>query len=82
MQIKWKVEEIYILPKLVKPQQEAFFYKSILLLPSISKLFEKLLQSIIETKHLIASRQLQLSLNQSPTEQLHGVTNPITDALE
>jgi len=69
-----------------KPPEKVTSYIPISLLPSLSKLFEKLLlkrlKPIIEVKQLIPEHQFGFRSKHSTIEQVHRVTNIINKALE
>lgn len=77
----WKVAEVIMIPKPGKNLNEVESYRSILLLPITSKLFEKLivkrLKPIIEKKHLMPLHQFCLRNNLSIIVQVHHITDVI-----
>lgn len=82
----WKVAEIVMIPKPGKPPHITSSYRPISLLPTMSKLFEKLLlrrlQPIIVNKKLIPNHQFGFRQKHSTIDQLHRVTDIIENALE
>jgi len=69
-----------------KPPEHVTSYRPISLLPSLSKLFEKLLlkrlKPIIDVRQLITEHQFGFRNKHSTIEQVHRVTNLINKALE
>jgi hypothetical protein len=69
-----------------KPPENVASYRSISLLPSLSKLLEKLLlkrlKPITEEKNLIPDYQFGFHNKHSIIDQVHRVTNVINKALE
>ena len=82
----WKVAEVIMIPKPGKPPHETACYRSISLLPVMSKLFEKLLikrlKPIIERKNLILNHQFGFRSKHSTIDQVTRITNIIEHALE
>jgi hypothetical protein len=82
----WKVVEVIMIPKPGKPPHEAASYRPISLLPTMSKLFEKLLikrlKPTIERKTLIPNHQFGFQSKHSTIDQVHRITNIIENALE
>jgi len=81
-----KKAQVIILLKPGKTPERATSYRSILLLPSMSKLFEKLLLShlkqIIEERNLIPDYQFGFRNKHLTINQVHHVTNIISRVLE
>jgi hypothetical protein len=75
----WKMAEVIMIPIQDKPLNEVTSYR--LLLPIISKLFEKLLlkrlKQLIENENLIPSHQFGFRDKHATTDQIHRITNPI-----
>jgi len=75
-----------MIPKPGNPPHEAASYRPILLLPVMSKLFEKLLikrlKPVIERKTLIPSHQFGFRSKHSTIDQVHRITNIVENALE
>jgi len=82
----WKVAEVVMISKPGKPLHEASSYRPISLLPTISKVFEKLLlvrlKSIIERNNLIPLHQFGFREKHSTIEQIHRITNIIEKCFE
>lgn len=82
----WKIAEIIMIEKQGKPPNEAKSYRPISLLPTISKLFEKLLlkriQPFFESCNAIPSHQFGFREKHSTIDQVHRITNIIEKALE
>lgn len=83
---QWKRAQVIMLLKPGKPPEQVTSYRPISLLPSLSKLFEKLLlkrlKPIIEVKQIIPEHQFGFRSKHSTIEQVHRVTNIINKALE
>lgn len=83
---QWKIAEVVMIPEPGKPPLEVASYRSISLLPNISKLFEKLLlkrlKPIIESKQLIPSHQFGFRKEHSTIDQVHRITDVIEKSLE
>jgi len=83
---QWKQAQVIMLLKPEKPPEHVTSYRPISLLPSLSKLFEKLLlkrlKPIIEARQLISEHQFGFRNKHSTIEQVHRVTNVINYALE
>jgi hypothetical protein len=75
-----------MIPKPGKPSHKAASYRSISLLPLMSKLFEKLpikrLKPIIERKKLILNHQFGFRSKHSAIDQVHRITDIIEIALK
>jgi len=69
-----------------KPPEHVTSYRPISLLPSLLKLFEKLLlkrlKPIIKARRLIPEYQFEFRNKHSTIEQVHRVTNAINNALD
>jgi len=82
----WNVAVVIIISKSGKPPHEAASYRSISLLPVMSKLVEKLeikrLKFIIERKNLIPNHQFGFRSKHSTIDQVCRITNIIENALE
>ena len=82
----WKVSDVIMIPKPGKPPNEVTSYRPISLLPTLSKLFEKLflrrLKPIIERNNLIPSHQFGFRDHHSTIDQVYRITNVIESALE
>lgn len=82
----WKIAEIIVIPKPGKPPTEVTSYRPISLLPTMSKIFERLLlkrlSPIIREQNLIPSHQFGFRNKHSTIDQVHRITNTIEKALE
>lgn len=82
----WKVAEVIMLPKPGKPPNDVKSYRPISLLPTISKLFEKLLlkrlRPLIERGNLIPDYQFGFRQKHSTIDQVHRITNIIERTFE
>lgn len=82
----WKMSEIIMIPKPGKDPYEVSSYRPISLLPTISKLFERLfikrLKQTVENRRLIPNHQFGFRENHSTLEQIHRITSVIEEALE
>ena len=83
---QWKRAQVIMLLKPGKPPENVASYRPISLLPSLSKLLEKLLlkrlKPIIERKNLIPEHQFGFRNKHSTIDQVHRVINVISKALE
>jgi hypothetical protein len=83
---QWKIAEVIMIPKPNKPPNDKKSYRPISILPTMSKLFEKLLlkrmKPIIEERELIPPHQFGFREKHSTIEQVHRITNIIEGALE
>jgi hypothetical protein len=83
---QWKVAQIILILKPEKPPNELTSYRPIGLLPSVSKVFEKLLLEMllpmVENNRLIASHQFGFRQSHSTIEQTHRIVQRINEALE
>jgi hypothetical protein len=81
---QWKVSQIITILKPGKPADEVTSYRPISQLPILSKLFEKLFLTRLQPLHKRTIPDHQFGFRQKhPTiEQVHRVTNAITEALE
>lgn len=82
----WKVADVIMIPKPGKDPHEVSSYRPISLLPSTSKLFERLifkrLKPIVESRNLIPNHQFGFRSKHSTIEQVHRITTEIERALE
>lgn len=78
---QWKVAEVIMILKPGKKPNDKKSYRPISLLPTIAKVFEKLLLKrlnvIIEDRNLIPTHQFGFRSKHSTVEQVHRVTNEI-----
>lgn len=83
---QWKFAEIIMIAKPGKPPTEAASYRPISLLPILSKIFERLLQSRINSitsiNNLIPNHQFGFREKHTTTQQCHRIVNLIRDGLE
>lgn len=83
---QWKIAEVIMIPKPGKSPEDVASYRPISLLPTISKLFEKLLlkrlKPIIENKQLIPFHQFDFREEHSTIDQVHRITDVIKKSLE
>ena len=82
----FKVAKIIMLPKPGKELVNPSSYRPISLLPTLTKLFEKIyikrLQSIVEDLYIIPNHQFGFRKKHSTIEQIHRVYNTIRNSLE
>jgi hypothetical protein len=80
---QWKVSQIITI---LKPGKSVTSYRPISLLPILSKLFEKIfltrLQPLLHAQRAIPDHQFCFRQKHATIEQVHRVTNVITEALE
>lgn len=83
---QWKTAEVITIQQPGKPLEEVTSYRSISLLPIISKVYEKLvlkrLKPIIEEKQLIPAHQFGFRDKHSTIDQVYQITWDIEKALE
>jgi hypothetical protein len=83
---QWKMSQIIPILKPGKPADEAKSYRSISLLPILSKLFEKLfltrLKPILQEKRIIPDHQFGFRQKHATIEQVHCIAKVINVALE
>lgn len=82
----WKVAEVLMIPKPGKPPTDVTSYRPISLLPTLSKLFEKVfikrLKPIIEEKQIIPTHQFGFREKHSTIDQIHRITEVIENTFE
>lgn len=82
----WKFAEVIMIPKIGKPSNEISSYRPISLLPTMSKLFEKILlkrlKPIIERLKLVPNHQFGFRDQHSTIDQVHRITDIIEKTLE
>ncbi len=82
----WKLAKIIMLPKPGKPPELVESYRPISLLSVVAKLWEKLfqkrLQNVIQRQGLVPNHQFGFQRKYSTINQVHRVTQHITEALE
>jgi len=82
----WKISTIILVHKHGKPKNSTSSYRPISLLPSLGKLFEKLLlkrlQNISEINKIIPNSQYGFRAHHSTLHPLHRLTDAISSSLE
>lgn len=82
----WKLAVVIIIPKVGKPKNLATSYRPISLLPTLGKLFEKLIllriRPILREHQIIPTTQFGFRLGHSTIHQVHRLTDTIASALE
>lgn len=82
---QWKVAEVIMIPKPGKQPNDRKSYRPISLLPTMSKVFEKLILKrlipILVGRNLIPTHQFGFRSKHSTIEQVHRVSNIIEKAL-
>ena len=82
----WKKAEVIMILKPGKPSDLAASYRPISLLPTLSKLFEKLLlrrlKPLLAKRQLIPNEQYGFRERHSTIDQVHRLTSEISKALE
>jgi hypothetical protein len=83
---QWKFSQIITILKPGKPADKVTSYRPISLLPILSKLFEKIfltrLQPLLHEQQTTPDHQFGFRQKHATIEQVHRVTNAITEALE
>lgn len=83
---QWKISQIIMILKPGKNPQDLTLYRPISLLPSLSKVYEKLLlkrlQPIIDDKKLIPQHQFGFCTKHVTIEQIHRVMKQISEDFE
>jgi hypothetical protein len=83
---QWKVSQVIPILKPRKPPEETQSYRPISMLPVLSKLFEKLLitriQSTLQDKQIIPDHLFGFRQKHATTEQVHHIVNIIHDGQE
>ena len=84
--LTWKFSEIILIPKPNKPPESATSYRPISLLPTLSKVFEKILLKrllpLATEAKIIPDTQFGFKPNHSTIHQLHRVVDTISSSLE
>ena len=82
---QWKVSQFVTILKSGKPPEDVKSYRSISLLPILSKVFEKLfitrIQPILQSTQIIPDHQFGFRRKHSTIEQVHRITNTIHRAI-
>ena len=82
----WKTSPITLIPKPGKPIRETSSYRPISLLPTLSKLYEKLLTNrllpLLEDLKTLPDHQFGFAKQHSTIEQIHRITHIISQTLE
>jgi len=84
--LTWKFSEIILIPKPNKPPESVTSYRPISLLPTLSKVFEKILLKrllpLATEAKIIPDTQFGFKPNHSTIHQLHRVVDTISSSLE
>ena len=82
----WKISLITLIPKTGKPIYETSSYRPISLLPTLSKLFERVLMNrllpLLEEFKTLPDHQFGFRKQHSTVEQIHRITHMISQTLE
>ena len=82
----WKISLITFIPKPGKPIYETSSYRPISLLPTLSKLFERMLTNrlllLLEELKTLPDHQFGFQKQHSTVEQIHRITHIISQTLE
>lgn len=82
----WKIAEVIVIPKPGKPTSDVSSYRPISLLPTLSKVFERLfltrLNKIIDRRKLIPNHQFGFRENHSTLDQVHRLTDLVERSFE
>ena len=82
----WKISLITLIPKPGKPIYETTSYRPISLLPTLSKLFERMLMNrllpLLEEFKTLPDHQFGFRKQHSTVEQIHRITHIINQTLE
>jgi hypothetical protein len=83
---QWKRAQIIAIPKPGKPVHDPASYRPISLLPIVGKVFEKIIQSIMEPiiadRGIVPDYQFGFRRKHSTIEQIHHVSKTIRNSLE
>lgn len=83
---QWKTANIILIPKPGKDPSNASSYRPISILPTLAKLFEKLLvkrlKHLLQSTELIPAHQFGFRERHATTEQIHRIVNHINNVLE
>ena len=84
--LKWKISQIVMILKPGKHETQVASYRPISLLPTISKLFERMLlqklKPILSDGRIIPNHQFGFREQHGTVEQVHRIVNTIKNALE
>ncbi|KAL4104430.1 hypothetical protein QTP88_019731 [Uroleucon formosanum] len=82
----WKLSTVIIIPKPNKPKTLATSYRPISLLPTLAKLFEKIIlkriRPIMQTHKIIPNSQFGFRAKHSTVHQIHRLTDKISSSFE
>ena len=82
----WKLSTIILIPKPNKPKNLVTSYRPISLLPTLAKLFEKVILSrirpILQAQNIIPNSQFGFRARHSTIHQIHRLTDLISASLE
>lgn len=82
----WKLSTIIVIPKPNKPKNVVTSYRPISLLPTLAKLFEKIIRlrirPILQTFNIIPHSQFGFRTNHSTVHQIHRLTDQISSSFE
>jgi hypothetical protein len=82
----WKLSTIIVIHKLNKPKNEITSYRPISLLPTLAKLFEKIIRlrirPILQTFNIIPHSQFGFRMGHSTVHQIHRLTDQISSSFE
>lgn len=80
----WKISQIIMIPKPGKDDTKPASYRPISLLPSVSKLFEKMLMKELEPvlQDIIPSHQFGFRQHHGTVEQIHRIVSKIKSTME
>lgn len=82
----WKLSTVILIPKPNKPKTLATSYRPISLLPTLAKLFEKIIlkriRPIMQTHKIIPNSQFGFRAKHSTVHQIHRLTDKISSSFE
>lgn len=82
----WKISTIIVIPKPNKSKNEITSYRPISLLPTLAKLFEKIIliriRPILHAHNIIPNSQFGFRSNHSTVHQIHRLTDQICSSFE
>ncbi|XKL68896.1 hypothetical protein PGB90_006665 [Kerria lacca] len=83
---EWKLAKVIVIPKPGKPLEIPSSYRPISLLPTLSKIYEKLLQArllkLVDSLGIIPTHQFGFRAKHSTVKQIHRVVSTIRNSLE